>query len=55
MNQRCKTHIELGPTPHVVYKLCLMTHQLRVDNDSPGAVRGGAETRDQDDQETFWF
>ena len=24
-------------------------------NDSPGAVRGGAETRDQDDQETFWF
>ena len=24
-------------------------------NDSPDAVRGGAETRDQDDQETFWF
>ena len=29
----------------------IMTHS----NDSPGAVRGGAETRDQDDQETFWF
>ena len=24
-------------------------------NDSPGVVHGGAETRDQDDQETFWF
>lgn len=31
--------------------LSIMTHS----NDSPGAVRGGAETRDQDDQETFWF